>query len=147
MVNGPISLAAYARHRGVKPPTVTKALKRGRLKLSVVYVDGRPMISDAALADEEWRRNTSYVKRPDYERAGDDDAPHVFEPTPITRLSVFRAAGLVVVTNTSPDVDALEDAVDLDEPGVVVAALSPADAITLSRALVATATQTGDDVQ
>lgn len=54
----PISLRAYARHRGVSPEAVSKAVKEDRLVESVVMVDGKPKIFDLELADLEWKSNT-----------------------------------------------------------------------------------------
>lgn len=56
MDNGakPQSLSAYARHRKVTPAAVTKAINTGRLKDSVVLVEGRRKIGDFSLADAEW---------------------------------------------------------------------------------------------
>lgn len=54
----PISLRAYARHRGVSAEAVSKAVKEDRLVESVVMVDGKPKIFDIELADLEWKSNT-----------------------------------------------------------------------------------------
>lgn len=54
----PMSLSAYARRRDVSVEAVSKAVKSGRLHGSIVMVDGRPKIGDAALADVEWQANT-----------------------------------------------------------------------------------------
>lgn len=56
--NEPTSLSAYARQRGVSVEAVSKAVAAGRLRESVVIVDGRPKIADVALADQEWEANT-----------------------------------------------------------------------------------------
>ena len=58
VVPEPLSLRAYAKHRGVTHTAVRKAIAAGRLVESVVEVDGQPAISSAVLADEEWDRNT-----------------------------------------------------------------------------------------
>lgn len=60
----PISLAAYARHRGCKPPNVTRAVQRGKLNKSVVRVNGKPKIRSADLADEEWAANSHGTRHP-----------------------------------------------------------------------------------
>ncbi len=52
-----ITQAEYARRRGVTPPTVSAAVKSGRISL----IDGR---IDPKLADIEWDRNTDHSKRP-----------------------------------------------------------------------------------
>ena len=70
---GPISLRAYARHRGTSAPSVLRAIKRGRLKASlVVDAKGKAQIADVALADVEWAENTDLSKAPGYvkEREG-----------------------------------------------------------------------------
>lgn len=63
-VDGPISLRAYARHRGVSGEAVSRAVKGGRLRASVVRIDGVPKISDVAIADREWTGNTDLTKAP-----------------------------------------------------------------------------------
>lgn len=52
-----ITQAEYARRRGVTPPTVSAAIKSGRISL----IDGK---IDPKLADIEWDRNTDHSKRP-----------------------------------------------------------------------------------
>lgn len=54
----PLSLRAYARHRGVSHEAVRKAIETGRLAVSITRVDGQPQICDAELADLEWEENT-----------------------------------------------------------------------------------------
>lgn len=54
----PITLSEYARRRGVSKVAVSKAIKAGRLRASVVFVSGRPAIGDPELADTEWHQNT-----------------------------------------------------------------------------------------
>lgn len=54
-----IGVRQYAKLRGVSPAAVSKAIKFGRLRESIVRDKlGHPKISDAALADAEWLRNT-----------------------------------------------------------------------------------------
>ena len=53
-----ISLRAYAEQRGVSPEAVSKAIAAGRLRESVVTVEGEPKIRDPRLADSEWEANT-----------------------------------------------------------------------------------------
>jgi hypothetical protein len=60
----PISLRAYAKRRGVSAESVSKAVSDGRLKGSVVRVNGAPKIADPDLADREWEANTR--QRVDY---------------------------------------------------------------------------------
>jgi phage terminase Nu1 subunit (DNA packaging protein) len=69
----PMSLSAYARRRGVSVEAVSKAVERGRLRGSVVMVDGKPKICDAELADHEWQANT---------RPRIDQPPPSAAPTP-----------------------------------------------------------------
>ena len=48
----------YARHRGVQPQAVAKAIAEGRIKNSVTILpDGTKQI-DPILADQEWAENT-----------------------------------------------------------------------------------------
>lgn len=61
---GPLSLRAYARHRKTSVESVRRAIARGRLRASLVTVDGSPKIADPALADQEWARNTDLSKAP-----------------------------------------------------------------------------------
>lgn len=53
-----MSLTAYARRRGVSAKAVSKAHAAGRLRASVVMVNGQPKIADPELADKEWEANT-----------------------------------------------------------------------------------------
>lgn len=62
--NGPWSLRAYAKHRGVSVEAVSKAVKKGRLVRSVVVVAGAPKIANWELADQEWTANTDLSKAP-----------------------------------------------------------------------------------
>ena len=54
----PMSVAAYARRRGMSHKAVQKAIEDGRIERALVIVGGKPKIADAALADREWRENT-----------------------------------------------------------------------------------------
>jgi hypothetical protein len=58
MVTEPMSLRAYARHRGVSLRAVQKALASGRIS---ARKDGR---LDADVADANWERNTAPRPRP-----------------------------------------------------------------------------------
>jgi hypothetical protein len=75
------SLRAYASHRkqaglsGGSAAAVSKAVLRGRLKHSVVVVDGTPRIVDFAVADQEW------AERSDYSRAPQRLVPQSREPS------------------------------------------------------------------
>lgn len=86
----PLTLTAYAEHRGVSQPTVTRAVQTGRLKESVARgANGDPVIVDAELADLEWNANTDATK---VRAQGDGDADgdeNLVEAT--TRLKVAQA--------------------------------------------------------
>ena len=58
-----MSLRAYADHRGVSPEAVSRAIKAGRLRRSVVYVDDRPKITSPEAADVEWAESTDNYTR------------------------------------------------------------------------------------
>jgi hypothetical protein len=53
-----MSLTQYAKRRGVSTRAVSKAVATGRLRESVIRVDGAPKIADVELADIEWFENT-----------------------------------------------------------------------------------------
>lgn len=48
----------YARHQGVAPNAVTKAIQSGRIARAVVWVNGRFSSIRWRLADELWKENT-----------------------------------------------------------------------------------------
>lgn len=54
----PITLSAYAKHRGISVEAVCKAVRTGRLKKSVTFVRDKAKITDAELADREWLNRT-----------------------------------------------------------------------------------------
>jgi hypothetical protein len=59
MVNGMMSVRAYAKHRGVRHSAVQRAIEVGRLCRSVVRdAKGRASITDVAAADREWEATT-----------------------------------------------------------------------------------------
>lgn len=60
----------YARRRGCSPAAVSRAVKEGRLDLSVIG-EGRRRRIDPAIADKEWARNTDHAKRP---RSGGEES-------------------------------------------------------------------------
>lgn len=64
----PLSLRAYARHRGVTHESVRRAVASGRLKASLT-ADRPPQIADVALADREWAANTDLSRAPDAVKA------------------------------------------------------------------------------
>ena len=54
-----IGVRDYAKHRGVSPAAVSKAIKAGRLKEAITRDSrGHPKIMDLEAADAEWERNT-----------------------------------------------------------------------------------------
>lgn len=69
------SFGAYARHRGCSRQAVSRAWKAGRLRQSVVLVEGRPTIPDVAAADREWAENSDYTRQPQRIEERPDDAP------------------------------------------------------------------------
>lgn len=63
--SAPLSLRAYARHRGVSAPAVLKAVSRGRLKACLTRDEkGKAKVADVALADREWAGATDITKAP-----------------------------------------------------------------------------------
>jgi hypothetical protein len=61
----PMSVRAYARHRGSSHQAVLRAIARGRLSAALTTVDGVTKIADVALADQEWAATTDLSKAPD----------------------------------------------------------------------------------
>jgi hypothetical protein len=56
-----MALKEYARHRGVSPPAVRKALETGRIQGEKLPNGGWRI--DANKADQDWQRNTSIIDR------------------------------------------------------------------------------------
>ena len=52
----------YARHRGVAPNAVSKAIESGRIKAAVVYEKGKFKGIDWRHADRLWATNTDPVE-------------------------------------------------------------------------------------
>ncbi len=77
--NNLMSLAAYAKRRGVSSVAVSKAVSTGRLTQSVVRDErGAPKIGDPELADREWEENTRpRVDKPPTSLATSTDALNV----------------------------------------------------------------------
>jgi len=71
----PMSLRAYARHRGVSLRAVQKALKSGRIS---AREDGR---LDAEVADDNWARNTAPRPQPPPKPASQLPATKLAVPT------------------------------------------------------------------
>lgn len=68
--SAPISLRAYARHRGTSHQAVLRAIARKRLnKCLVIAADGTRKISSIALADAEWKANTDLTRAHDVVKA------------------------------------------------------------------------------
>ena len=59
-----MSLRAYARRRGTSATSVLRAIRSGRLKASLVYINNTPQIGNPDLADQEWDRNTDLSRAP-----------------------------------------------------------------------------------
>jgi hypothetical protein len=64
-----VSLRAYAKRRGVSANAVSRAVRTGRLRASVVQTDDGPKIVDVELADREWAANTDLSRAPDAVKA------------------------------------------------------------------------------
>lgn len=77
----PLAQRAYAKRRGVSGEAVSKAIAEGRLRDSIVMVDGRAKIADPELADREWEANT----RPR------SDEPRAALPRDLPEYYVFRS--------------------------------------------------------
>lgn len=56
-----LSMRQYAKHRGVSPEAVSKAVQKGRIS-TVTTEDGKRLI-DPEKADQEWAANTQNTKR------------------------------------------------------------------------------------
>jgi hypothetical protein len=53
-----VSLREFARHMGCNESSIRRAIKSGRLEVSVRYdTRGCPYIADVPLAEREWRTN------------------------------------------------------------------------------------------
>ncbi|QPC43997.1 hypothetical protein HW532_15645 [Kaustia mangrovi] len=75
--DGPLSIRAYARHRGVTQGAVQWAIREGRLSKSLQIDDkGRKKIRSAAEADAEWLENTQYRSTPERRAAAEKLAGH-----------------------------------------------------------------------
>jgi len=110
----PMSLRAYARHRGVSGPAVVAARAKGRLV--ECFKDGSgavtPQIQNAVLADQEWERKTDLSRAPVAVRlraaaapgTGEDDVPDLADASArekhwrakLAELKFKEAAGEVV---------------------------------------------------
>lgn len=87
----PLSMRQYAKRRGVSAEAVSKAIRDGRLRLSLTAVDGRPKIADPEMADREWRENTDASKAPDAWKTGSRGAASATLADAAMRERVARA--------------------------------------------------------
>lgn len=63
----PLSLGAYAKHRGISKTAVWRAVRSGRLKKCLVFdAKGDAKVADVARADQEWTAATDLTKAPTY---------------------------------------------------------------------------------
>jgi hypothetical protein len=84
-----MTLRDYALRRGVSTMTISRAVKRGKLKASVVYGPrGEPKICDPELADREWNDTTDYTTAP--QRAPGHDGP--VESSAVEGMSLSEAS-------------------------------------------------------
>jgi len=94
----PVSLRGYAMHRGCTHEAVRKAISQGRLKNSIVTVNGKPKITDVGAADAEWSATTrpSAADDPSWPEAMADKALPVrtIEPTTARPAPPPRAESL-----------------------------------------------------
>ena len=96
-MSGLISIADYARHRGVSDAAVHQAIKAGRV--DVIEVDGRRLLHPD-LADHQWRERTQYSKaRP--KRSSSPATRPAEESLPASTLPY--AASLASAPPGSPD--------------------------------------------
>ena len=104
------SLSTYAQHRkqinlpGATAQAVSQAVKRGRLRLSVIMVDGVPRVTDFRQADREWASTTNYARQPQHIAGADAirQASHdrLTRPMPLdsaNRITAARLAELLQV--------------------------------------------------
>lgn len=99
----PLSLRAYAQHRGTSATSVLRAIRSGRLHASLVTVrlNGRVVqqIADAQLADQEWAAQTDLLRAPDRQIAAAPGQPAdglpltsqagaAAAPTPLTAVTI-----------------------------------------------------------
>jgi hypothetical protein len=75
-VSGLVSIAEYARHRGVSDAAVHQAIKAGRIE--AIDVDGRRWLHPE-LADRQWRERTQHAKA----RRKDSASPALERPVPV----------------------------------------------------------------
>ena len=88
-VDKPISLSAYARHRGVSRQLVTAAIKDGRLMASLDHSGSRVRIRSAELADREWE--LAGVSSAPQKRKGSESPVDALAAAGIPTLAVSRA--------------------------------------------------------
>ena len=76
MVRVLLGVRAYARHRGVSPAAVRKAIATGRIAAALVVSPGGRRELDAEAADRLWNANT------DAAQVRADDPPEIRDPPP-----------------------------------------------------------------
>lgn len=116
--DGPLSIRAYARHRGCTHGAVQWAIREGRLLKSVIRdAAGRPKIRSAADADEEWLENTKYANTPARREAAEKLAGHRKGETPAGHPEKPDRAGKKVTRSKAEGDERDAEPVDLDDLG------------------------------
>lgn len=88
-----ITQAAYAKRRGVSAMAVSKAISTGRLRESVILIDGTAKIRDPDLADREWARNTDVSQAPTYVQEREAARAAAAATSPFAAHSLVVSAG------------------------------------------------------
>jgi len=103
MIHKPISLSAYAKHRGVSIEAVRRARDSGRLEGAIVIVltaAGKPQskIASVEAADRAWARNTasSSIAGPDIPSFADSRARREAARAGLATLQLMRERGRLV---------------------------------------------------
>lgn len=79
------------------------AVKKQRLVKSVVWIDGKPKITDFTLADQEWDANTDLSRAPTYVKERTEGGP---SPAPVSTLSTEAVSTAPVSTERPSDAKA-----------------------------------------
>lgn len=117
----PVSLSAYARHRGVSLTLVRLAIKKGRLHRSLVAVPGVGMqIADVAAADAEWTANTNHTTTPAAVREHLEN-PQFAKPLTNTGPATAQVTPRVprVRTGDEDEIPEVSDSMTLNEASVI----------------------------